>query len=167
MWIGAIRLRVTTKDAPDAGTDSVVRASILRDGLEIARLKLDYPAEDDLERGATRNYNYPNLERRNDRTPELPEGIGMIPMPYPDHGLEFSNDLKGHLKIRLRIHGSDMWIKDNVDLYVRFIRRKATSFDTLAWIEDSDWTYIWSWGQDVPMSTDIYEGFLTWTLRLD
>ncbi len=44
--------------------------------------------------------------------------------------------MNGHLKIRLRIRGDDMWIKDNVDLYVRFIRRIATSFDTLAWKED-------------------------------
>jgi len=106
------------------------------------------------------------LPRKNDQTPELPSGVGQIPMPYPGYGFEFSSGLGGHLRIRLRIRGSDMWIKDNVDLYVRFIRQKATSFDTLAWIEDSDWSYVASWGHDIPMSTQIFEGFATWTLKL-
>ena len=90
------------------------------------------------------NYDYmgpTKLPRRSDKTPELPPGVGQIPMPYPGYGLEFSDGLSGHLKIRLRIRGDDMWIKDNVDLYVRFIREKTTSFDT-AWEEDADWTYI-------------------------
>lgn len=170
MWIGSIRLIVETKDAPYAGTDSLVQATILRDGTELRVLNLDYPAEDDLERGAIRNYDYSGptkLPRRNDKTPELPPGIGQSPMPYPGYGFEFSNGLNGHLKIRLRIRGDDMWIKDNVDLYVRSIRRRATSFDTLAWLEDPDWTYICSWSQDVALSTDSSEGFTTWTLNLN
>lgn len=82
------------------------------------------------------------------------------------YGFEFSNGLNNHLRIRLRIRGDDMWIKDNVDLYVRFIRQKATSFDTLAWIEDSDWSYIATWSRDVPMSTASDEGYTTWNLNL-
>ena len=88
-------------------------------------------------------------------------------MPYPGYGFEFSNGLNGHLKLRLKINGDDMWIKDNVDLYVRFIRQKATSFDTLAWIEDPDWTYIATWNQDAAMSTDSSEGKTTWTMSLN
>lgn len=158
-----------TKDAPFAGTDSLVQATILRDDTELRVLNLDYPTEDDLERGAIRNYDYigsTKLPRRNDKTPELPPSVGQIPMPYPGYGFEFSSGLNRHLTIRLRIRGGDMWIKDNIDLYVRFIRERATSFDTLAWQEDSDWTYIASWMQDVSMSTDSDEGFTTWTLIL-
>jgi len=169
MWIGAIRLIVQTEDAPFAGTDSLVQATIIRDGSELRILNLDYPTEDDLESGAIRNYDYigpTKLPRRNDQTPELPPGIGQSPMPYPGYGLEFSNGMNGHLRIRLRIRGDDMWIKDKVDLYVRFIRQVATSFDTLAWQEDSFWTYIASWTQDVAMSTDSSEGFTTWNLIL-
>jgi len=170
MWIGAIRLVVETKDATDAGTDSLVQATVVRDGNDLRVLNLDYPTEDDLERGAIRNYDYigpTRLPRRNDQTPELPPGIGRNPMPYPGYGFEFSHGLNGHLVMRLRIKGDDMWIKDNVDLYVRFIRQKATSFDTLAWIEDSDWSYIASWGRDVAMSTDGSEGVTTWNLLLN
>jgi hypothetical protein len=169
MWIGAIRLVVRTQDTTFAGTDSLVQAAVLRDGSQLRLLNLDYPAEDDLERGAIRAYDYSGptrLPRSNDQTPELPPGIGQSPMPYPGYGFEFSSGLSGHLKIRLRIRGDDMWIKDNVDLYVRSIRRRATSFDTLAWIEDPDWTYIASWTQDVALSTDSSEGFTTWTLNL-
>jgi hypothetical protein len=166
MWIGAIKLTVQTKDATDAGTDSLVRAGVLRDGNELARLRLDYEDENDLERGAIRNYFYSDLPRKNDQTPELPDGIGQSPMPYPDHGFEFSNGVNGHMKLRLRIYDDDMWIKDNVDLYVKEIRNVATSFDTLAWKEDANWTYLGSWSADVAMSTDADEGRQTWTLNL-
>jgi hypothetical protein len=169
MWIGAIRLIVETKDQRFAGTDSLVQASVMRDGRELRVLNLDYPTEDDLERGALRNYDYSGplkLPRRNDRTPSLPDGVGQIPMPYPGYGLEFSYGMHGHLTFRLRIRGDDMWIKDNVDFYVQQIRLRATSFDTLAWIQDSDWNYVASWGRDVAMSTDSSEGFTTWNLRL-
>jgi hypothetical protein len=47
-----------------------------------------------------------------------------------------------------------------------FIRQRATSFDTLAWQEDPDWTYMASWTQDVAMSTDSSEGVTTWNLNL-
>ena len=169
MWIGSIRLVVQTKDAASAGTDSLVQATVLRDGTALRTLNLDYPTENDLERGAIRSYDYigpTKLPRRNDKTPELPSGIGQDPMPYPGYGFEFSNGLNGHLKLRLRIRNSDMWIKDNVDLYVRFIREVATSFDTLAWKEDPDWSYVASWTQDVAMSTDSNEGVTTWNLNL-
>ncbi len=170
MWIGAIRLVAATADAPNAGTDSLVQATVLRDGNALRTLNLDYPTENDLERGAVRAYDYSGptrLPRRNDQTPELPSGIGQIPMPYPGYGFEFSSGLNGHLRIQLRIRNDDMWIKDNVDLYVRYIRERATSFDTLAWIEDGEWSYVASWTQDVAMSTDGNEGVSVWTLALN
>lgn len=103
MWIGSIRFIVGTKDAPDAGTDSLVQATILRNDNELRVLNLDYPTENDLERGTIRNYDYigpTKLPRSNDSTPELPPGIGQNPMPYPGYGFEFSDGLNGHLRIR-------------------------------------------------------------------
>lgn len=169
MWIGSIRLIAATADTPHAGTDSLVQTTVLRDGVSLRLLNLDYPTEDDLERGAIRAYDYigpTKLPRRNDQTPELPPGIGQIPMPYPGYGFEFSNGLSGHLKIQLRIRNDDMWVKDSVDLYVRYIRERATSFDTLDWIEDPAWSYIASWPRDVAMSTDPGERVSAWTLAL-
>lgn len=169
MWIGGIRLNVRTKDQPDAGTDGLLQAVILRDNREIVALNLDYPSEDDHERGASRNYDYTGptkLQRRNDETPPLPPGIGRDPMPYPGYGIEFSSGMRSHLKIELRTDGEDMWIKDSVDLYVRQIRQVATSLDTLDWIEDSYWTYVASWPRDVSLSRDGSEGVSTWKLTL-
>ena len=167
MWIGAIRLIVQTRDVKHAGTDNLVQATVLRDGSQLRVLDLDYPNENDLERGAIRDYNYSGptkLPRRNDKTPPLPDGIGQNPMPYPGYGFEFSHGLGGHLTLRLRIKGDDMWIKDNVDLYVRQIRQKATSFDTLAWVEDPDWSYVATWSANKAMSTDSSEGVTTLNL---
>lgn len=161
MWISAIRLRVKTKDASDAGTDHLVTAEIVRDGVSVRTLRLDYPTEDDLERGAQRNYDYfgpSRLDWINDETPQLPDGVGQDPMPYPPYGIEFSNGLQGHLKVRLRIHGDDMWIKDNVDLYIQEFRQKATSFDTWAWQADTSWHYVATWSADKQMSDDSDEG---------
>lgn len=166
MWIGSMRLTVETKNAPHAGTDSLVQVNVLRDGMSLRTLNLDYPAEDDLERGAHRNYNYLRLPRENDQTPELPSGVGQNPMPYPGYGFEFSNGLSGHLTLRVRIGGDDMWIKDRVDLYVRSVRRVATSWDTLDWIEDATWSYVASWTRDVKMSRDSGEGYATLDLQL-
>lgn len=159
MWVGAIMLDVATKDAEWAGTDNLVTAKIVRDGNGLLRLRLDYPTEDDLERGAERAYYYSNLPWIHDQTQPLPDGIGVIPMPYPDHGIEFSNGLSGHLHLQLHIYGDDMWIKDNIDLYVKEIRDVATSFDTMGWREDSDWEYIATWSKDIALSEDSSEGF--------
>ena len=41
-----------------ADTDSLVQATVIRDGTELRILNLDYPTEDDRERGAIRNYDY-------------------------------------------------------------------------------------------------------------
>ena len=106
MWIGSIRLIVQTKDAPDAGTNNLVQAIVTRNNAELRTLNLDYPAEADLQRGAIRSYDYigpTRLPRRNDKTPELPPGVGQDPMPYPGYGLEYSDGLKGHLAIHLRM----------------------------------------------------------------
>jgi hypothetical protein len=166
MWVGSIRVGVWTADQPDAGTDSLVQVEVLRDGAWISTLNLDYVTEDDLERGAFRDYFYSNLPRRNDQTPPLPDGIGQNPMPYPDFGFEFSHGLFGHLRLRLHIRNDDMWIKDKVDLSIKQVRQVATSFDTLAWQQDTSWSVVGVWGQDVAMSTDGDEGLETWTLLL-
>jgi hypothetical protein len=169
MWIGAIRLTVETGNTSNAGTDNLVQAAVLRDGTELRLLNLGYPAENGVERSAVRNYDSigpTRLPRRNDQTPELPPGVGMTPMPYPLYGFEFSNGLPGHLTIRLRIRGAAAWMKDRVDLFIRELRLRPDSFDTLAWREDSAWTHVAHWRRDVAMNTDSDEGVTTWTLNV-
>lgn len=163
MWIGSIRLVVQTKDQLYAGTDSLVIFSVLRNGATLGSFRLDYPDENDLERGAIRNYDYlgpTKLPRRNDKTPSLPPGIGRIPSPYPGWGFEFSDGLPNHLALSLRIQGDDMWIKDNIDLYIKEIRQSS------GWKENPNWTYIATWSKDLAMSTDSSEGYTTLLLTL-
>lgn len=162
MWIGAIRFRVRTKDAPNAGTDNLVRARVYRNGLQLGRYDFDSSA-DDLERGSVRNYDYSGpvaLPRRFDQTEELPPGVGQHPMPYPSYGFEFSNGLPNHLLISLRIHGDDMWFKDSVEVFIRELRLVPVpgSFDTLEWKVDPDWTRVHNWNADVQMSDESGEG---------
>jgi hypothetical protein len=169
MWIGSIRLVVQTADLPDAGTDSLVHFIVLRDGVPLHVYSLDYPTEDDLERGASRAYDYigpTRLPRINDQTPELPPDVGEFPPPYPDYGFEFSNGLSGHLRLRLQIDGDDMWIKDDVDLYVRHIRQHGSGIDTVKWMEDADWSFVGTWTKNVAMSADASEGVTRWDLAL-
>jgi hypothetical protein len=158
---------VKTKDATGAGTDNLVTATLKRDGNDIHMFRLDYVAENDFERGAIRNYDFigsTKLPRKNDQTPELPPGVSETPMPYPSYGFEFSNGLQGHMTLRLQIHGDDMWIKDEVELFIREIRLKPTSFDTLAWKEDLKWASVAKWPKDVNMSSDSDEGVAYWDL---
>ncbi len=166
MWIGKIGFQVATKDADFAGTDSLLTVEVLRNGSFIFAGKLDYADINDHERGDSRFYGYSFKQLYFDRTTPLPDGVGQDPMPYPDIGMEFSDGLQGHLKCRLHIHNDDMWIKDEVDIYVKVIRQVATSFDTLAWKEDSGWTSLGAWTQDVRMSTDNSEGPATWMLNV-
>jgi hypothetical protein len=166
MWIGAIGFQVSTADKRFAGTDSLLTVELLRNGAYIFTGRLDYADQDDHERGDSRFYGYTFRDLFLDKTPPLPDGIGQIPSPYPAVGMEFSDGILGHLKCRLRIHNDDMWTKDNVDIYVRYIRLVATSFDTLDWQLDATWTYLGAWSQDVNMSTDGGEGPSTWTLNV-
>jgi hypothetical protein len=143
---------------------------VIRDGNELRLLNLDYPTEDDLERGAIRNYDY--VWRAHDAPTAKRQDPGAAARDWSD------SDAVSRLRLRVLQRDEwpsdasaayprdDMWIKDNVDLYIRPIRQRTNNFDTLAWIEDRDWTYIASWTQDVAMSTDSTEGFTTWNLRL-
>lgn len=166
MFISRIGFQVTTKDAPNAGTDSLLTMEVLRNGNHLWTGRLDFPDLNDNERGDSRFYGYTFRSLFLDRTPHLPDGIGRIPMPYPDRGMEFSDGLNGHLRCRLHNNGDDMWIKDQVNVHVRIIRQRATSFDTLDWIEDNDWTFVGSFTQDVALSTDSREGVERWTMAV-
>ena len=166
MWVGSIRVGVWTADQPDAGTDSLVQVEVLRDSAWISTLNLDYAAEDDLERGAFRDYFYSNLPRRNDQTPPLPDGVGQNPMPYPDFGFEFSHGLFGHLRLRLHIRNDDMWVKDKVELSIRQVRQVGDQFRHPRLAAGHVVVVVGVWGQDVAMSTDGSEGLETWTLLL-
>ena len=162
-WISEIMFRVVTEDSVDAGTDSLLTVEIFRGGDHLVTGRLDFRHLDDYERDDDRFYNFVIPDRHLHRTPPLPDGIGRIPSPYPETGMEFSDGLAGHLRCRLRIHNDDMWIKDNVEIWVKEVRLRWSG-DSAAWHEDERHRRLGSWGQDVAMSTDGDEGPHTWTL---
>jgi hypothetical protein len=150
-------LTVKTKDAPYAGTGDLVQAIFKRDGERLGTFDLAKPGVDDHERGDERNYDFEgasNLPRRTDETLELQPGVQSDPMPYPPYGFEFSNDLEGHLVIRLQTDGDNMWIKDNVDFYIKQFRVVETASGAEDWRVDISWHYIKSWDRDVSISLD-------------
>lgn len=162
MWIGAIRLVVRTEDKSFAGTDSLVQAVVLRDDEPLVTLNLDHSNADDLERGATDTFVYTSLPTRADKTPGNPPGVSTSLPPWPPGGMEFSDGLAGHLKLRLRIKGSDLWIKDAVALSIKQFR--VVPID--AWQLDANWSAIGAWNQDVTMSTDMFEGSSEWLMAV-
>jgi hypothetical protein len=165
MWIGSLRLRVRTKARPEAGTDNLVTVGLLRDGNEVAKLRLDHRYQDDLEPGVSQNFTFTgpsSLPRSHDRPP-MNEGTSRKPV-YPPYGIEFSQGCKGHLALQATIHGDDLWIKDSVELFVREIRPSIHADGTVTWVESSEWTPVARWGKDAPISGDKREGTRTWTM---
>lgn len=158
MWIGSIRLDVRTEDEPGAGTDDTVVATLLRDGEEIVDLKLTRPDIDDLEEGSLRRYVYPHLKF--DAAPD-----DTFPVPVsPTYGVQFPDGLKGHLALRLFNSSGDMWVKDEVILFVRRLRSDNDSGGP--WVEDDEWTFVESFSRDVALSAHPVEGTPTWLLEV-
>ena len=164
VWVSRIGFQVATADTPGAGTDALIMVEIIRDGEHLETGRLDFPHLDDHERGDSRFYGFTIPTLHLDETRALPPGIGRIPMPYPDTGIEFSNGIHPYLRCRLRTHSDDMWIKDKVEIFIKETHLVATSFDILAWQESPVWTRLGAWTQDVRISRDSSEGVTTWTL---
>jgi hypothetical protein len=139
---------------------------------------LDYPHENDLERGAFQSYTYSHLPLSPDplsadstplllpwETDELsPDHPGQSPPPRPDYGIEFSDGLFGHLNMSIRIHGSNLWIPEYIDVTGRAIRLQETSLDRFEWREDFDWFNLGAWSVG-PMSADPFEAPARRTMR--
>ena len=169
MWIGGIRLVVYTKNSPNAGTSNTVRVRVLRNdnvvrGWPFPAMLLKDQERDDIQVFKWDEPRY--FPRDHDRTPEPIPGLTEDPQPFPDYGFEFTDGLFGHLGLRLEIDGRDMWFMDNIDLDVKYIRWNGYGIDSFVWERDLYWTRVFSWRQDVRMSTDPSEGVATWTLSV-
>lgn len=155
MWIGSIRLDVRTEHEPGAGTDDMVVATLLRDGEEIAELKLDRPGKPDLDRGTARPYVYAHLDLN---------GVhDAYPTPVqPKYGVEFPDGLKGHLALRLSHSSGDLWVMDELILFVKELDKESGG----PWFEHDKWTFVKSFSRDVALSAHPLEGSLTWLLEV-
>lgn len=163
-WISEIGWDIKTLNTPVAGTDTRVSVEILRDDVQVISLLIEPGNTTRLDRGDSRFYWW--RFRGANFAPSDEPGHTAGEQAFP-HGVEFPRDIRNHLKCRLRAWGDDMWIKDNVDAYVRYARLVAVpgTIDSFVWVDDLNWTFVGSFAQDVALSTDPAEGFRTWTLR--
>lgn len=76
--------------------------------------------------------------------------------PFPN-AIEFQHQVQGSLKFRFEIFGDDLWVKDNIDAYVRYThpRHIPGTIDAQEWVENAFWTHIGTFSRDVSMSTNM------------
>jgi hypothetical protein len=133
MWLAAIRLVVPGGTA--AGVGGATLAAIERDGAEVARLLVERPAG---RRAATFDY------RLADVVPDSPS------VPGPDHGLEVSGWLRGHLSVRLLDDAAGT--SDGITMFVQLVRRRFDPSGTMGWVDSAQWHFLGALGIDVPVS---------------
>ncbi len=161
-YVSRLGWDIKTHPEPGAGTDSPVTVTILRDDAPILALNVEPGETTRLDRGSSAFYYWKFTGAIFE-----PGGIHswIAGLGYPD-GIEFSNDIHGHLKCRFQILGRDLWKKDNIGAHVKYARPKHVegTIDSFKWVEDLNWTKVGDFVQDVKMSTEFGEGFPVWTL---
>jgi hypothetical protein len=164
-WISEIGWDIRTSNIQFAGTDTPISVEILRDNALVIALLVEPGSTSRLDRGESQFYWWKfqgaNFAPSSSDTAESHGGEG-----FP-HGVEFPQDIRGHLQCRLRAWGDDMWIKDNVGGYVRYARLVGVSgtIDSTIWVDDLNWTFVGDFTRDIAISTDPQEGPRTWTLQ--
>jgi hypothetical protein len=161
MWVGSIRVRVRTKAAATASTDSPVIAAIMRDNAAVYAFFLNPELRTfgqptlELMSGTDRNFVQFSLPKSNDGSPTDTS------VDQPPYGLEFTNGLSGHCTLKLRIFGNDLWITDEVELFVKELHpvQLPKTLDTFTWVEEANWKPVAQWSKDIRISTDTSEGF--------
>jgi hypothetical protein len=164
-WIGEIGWDIRTSSAQFAGTDTRVSVEILRDNALVIALLVEPGSTTRLDRGDGAFYWW-RFQGANFAPRDSDIGVSHGGAGFP-HGVEFPQGVVGHLKCRFRAWGDDMWIKDNIDGYVRYATERGVpgTIDSTVWVDDINWSLIWHFPQDVALSTDASEGFTTWTLN--
>src|SRR5262245_21554006 len=159
-WVSEIGWDILTSSVVWGGTDTRISVEILRDNASVIALLVEPGATQRLDRGEDAFYWW-RFQRAyfaprppDDDIASTTGGAG-----FP-HGVEFPHGVVGHLKCRFRAWGDDMWIKDNVDGYVRYAREKGVpgTIDSTEWVDDLNWTLIWHFPADASLSTDPSEG---------
>jgi hypothetical protein len=161
MWVGSIRVRVRTKSSETASTDSPVIAAVMRDNIAVYAFFLNPEFRTlggtnlEITSGTDRNFFQFSLPKSSAHPP--PEAS----VDEPPYGIEFPNGLAEHCTLKLRIFGNDLWITDEVELFIRELHavRLPAASDTLTWVEETSWKSVGQWSKDIRISTDTSEGF--------
>jgi hypothetical protein len=163
-WISEIGWDIKTSSAQFSETDTPVSVEILRDDIQVIALFIEPGNTPRLNRGASEFYWW-RFQGANFAPNSSDIGHSTGGEGFP-HGVEFPQDIQGHLKCRLRAWGNDKWIKDNIEGFVRYARLVGVpgTIDSTVWVDDLNWTAVGNFTQDVVISTDTGEGTPTWTL---
>jgi hypothetical protein len=164
VWVSRFGWSVLTGPQPPDGTDSRVAVTILRRDTPVITLNVEPGFTPRLSQGASEFFSWTWRGTNIDDGDVVGWPAGL---PFPD-AIEFRPNLPGRLKFRFEIFGNDLWVKDNIDCYVRFTHPEHVpgTIDQQRWVEDSAWTSVGTFPRDVNMSTDTVPGSVFKRLEL-
>jgi hypothetical protein len=158
MWIGSIRLVVPTGapggsgsravEPPSGAVVPVVLAARRAGGVAAAPGPPGSPRRDRV----SRTYDYLRLDRVSDRTPLLLHDAGGHLLPYPEYGVEYSQGLYGHLRVRLLTDPRTARLAGGRDDVRPPAAPPVVGPRRIAWVEDEDWSFLGTWGCGIPLS---------------
>lgn len=153
--------KISTGTEPTGGTDARLDCEILRDGAHLFTVHLELGNSERLDRGRSDNLFY--MFKRAFYASPIDEGLARGTV-----GIEVPHGIPGHVTLRLRILGDDLWVKKSVTVSARLgtLFRYSEGGGLLVVPEDEPWEFLGFFGQQVTLSTDSREGFTTWDLRL-
>lgn len=161
-YVSEIAWDIKTADRAWSGTDTPVSVEIIRDDDIVLALNVEPGQTGRLDRGDS-EFHWWAFKGTHFAPGDIVQWVGGLPTP---DAVEFPDGIEGSLKCRFRAHGDDMWIKDDVDAYVRYTKPKGIegTIDAMKWIDDINWTHSGTFSVDGAISTDLDEGYRTWTL---
>lgn len=161
-YVSEIAWDIETAEEAWAGTDSPLSVEIIRDGDVIIALNVEPGGTNRLDRGDS-EFHWWEFQGAHFAPGDYTTWVSGLPAP---EAVEFPDGIDGSLRCRFRIHGDDMWIKDNIEAYVRYTTPKGIegTIDSMKWVDDINWTHVGTFSVDGRISTDSSEGFTTWTL---
>jgi hypothetical protein len=155
----AIAWDIKTSGEQFGGTDNRITCEILRDDVKIFTVILEPGNTTRLDRGLvdalTYQFTRPFLAFPTNES--LSQGV---------IGIEFPSGFAGHLKMRLRNTGDDLWIKENINVYGRIgeLYRDDEGGALLVFKDGNQWADLGSFTKRKVLSTDPNEGTTTLTL---
>jgi hypothetical protein len=161
-YISEIAWDIRTSAEEGGGTDAPLNVEVMRDDDIVIALRVEPGETGRLDRGDS-EFHWWEFRGTHFAPGDVVRWVGGL--PYPD-AAEFPDGISGSLKCRFRIFGEDMWIKDNIEAYVRYTEPEHVegTIDSMVWVDDINWTHVGTFSVDANISADSSEGSETWTL---
>ena len=153
----AIYWDIHTSSEESAGTDSRLTCELLRDDQRVFTIILEPGNTTRLDRGLgdVLYYTFTSPFLVAPTIPSLSQGVV---------GVEFPEGFAGHLRMRLRNEGDDLWIKDTINVYGRVGELFRDDEGGALLVQHHGTVDLGSFTRRQTLSTDPSEGFPTLTL---